>query len=154
MCWRYVEYWIHMALSDSLLCLFSGQVERRGGSYVVEIPESELDPGTVREGQVYRVGLLPAVEASESEASTASTTSEPSAGMSARASQPDRGPPVEEGDVREVEIEDIGEQGDGLARIGPGYVVFVPGTDVGDRVRIEITDARENFAFAEAIGAP
>jgi len=60
-------------------------------------------------------------------------------------------PPIDEGDIREVEIEDLGEKGDGIARIPPGYVVFVENTSPGDRVRIKISDARDNFAFAEVI---
>lgn len=58
---------------------------------------------------------------------------------------------VEEGNVLDVEIEDIGDQGDGLARVGPGYVVIVPDTQVGDRVTVEITEARENVAFADMV---
>lgn len=62
-------------------------------------------------------------------------------------------PPVEEGELREVEIEDTGEKGDGIARVGPGYVVFVSDTKVGDRVTVRITQARDNFAFAEVVEA-
>jgi predicted RNA-binding protein with TRAM domain len=58
---------------------------------------------------------------------------------------------VSEGEVLEVDIEDMGRQGDGIARIGPGYVVFVSDTNVGDRVRVRITSTRENFAFAEPV---
>ena len=140
-----------MDLSD-LLCLFSARVERRDGSYVFEVPEQEMEFGPVREGETYRVGLYPAAEPSQDD-----TPPSARAAKSARMETPSgrrgrsEGPPVEEGDARQVEIEDLGEQGDGLARIGPGYVVFVPGTDVGDRVRIRITDARENFAFADVV---
>ncbi|MFC6906734.1 TRAM domain-containing protein [Halalkalicoccus tibetensis] len=38
-------------------------------------------------------------------------------------------PPVTEGNHRTVEIETIGEQGDGIARVERGYVVIVPDTD-------------------------
>ena len=55
--------------------------------------------------------------------------------------------PVGAGDRIEVDVVDVGDQGDGIARIGPGYVVFVPETTVGDRVTVEITEARDNFAF-------
>ena len=60
-------------------------------------------------------------------------------------------PPVDEGDIREVEIEDIGSQGDGIARVDRGYVVFVSETKPGDRVNIRITETRENVAFAEVV---
>lgn len=137
-----------MNLPDSLRCMFSARVDRQDGSFVVEIPEEEVDLGTVNKGQVYKAALL-------------STPDSAKAGKTAVADSPtqtrdnqerrEQEPPVEEGEIREVEIEDLGDQGDGLARIGPGYVVFVPGTRVGDQVRIEITDARENVAFADLL---
>ncbi|AGF96782.1 methyltransferase [Methanosarcina mazei Tuc01] len=45
--------------------------------------------------------------------------------------------PVEEGEVYDVTIQDLARQGDGIARI-EGFVIFVPGTKVGDEVRIKI----------------
>ncbi|WP_328766624.1 TRAM domain-containing protein [Haloarcula nitratireducens] len=60
-----------------------------------------------------------------------------------------QGPPVEEGETRRVEIEDIGEQGDGVARVERGYVVIVPDTELGERVAVEIQTVTENVAFAE-----
>jgi predicted RNA-binding protein with TRAM domain len=60
-------------------------------------------------------------------------------------------PPVEEGEQRDVEIEDIGEQGDGISRVDRGFVVIVPDTEQGERVTVQITDVRENVAFAEVV---
>jgi predicted RNA-binding protein with TRAM domain len=60
-------------------------------------------------------------------------------------------PPVEEGETREVEIEDLGEQGDGITRVERGFVVIVPDTKESERVNIEITDVRQNVAFAEIV---
>jgi predicted RNA-binding protein with TRAM domain len=146
-----------MISPDRLLCLFSAQVEEREDSYVLEVPKSEIDHGAVHPGEVYRVGLVPAPARSSVTDSADGGTPESGSNASAvSASSPSRTagvdePPVEEGEVRPVEIEDLGDQGDGLARIGPGYVVFVPDTDVGDRVRVRITDVRENFAFAEVV---
>jgi predicted RNA-binding protein with TRAM domain len=60
-------------------------------------------------------------------------------------------PPVNEGETREVEIEDIGEQGDGITRVERGFVVIVPDTKESERVKIEITDVRQNVAFAEVV---
>jgi predicted RNA-binding protein with TRAM domain len=39
---------------------------------------------------------------------------------------------VTEGETLQLDIEDVGDQGDGLARVGPGYVVFVPRFDMPD----------------------
>jgi predicted RNA-binding protein with TRAM domain len=58
--------------------------------------------------------------------------------------------PVEEGKVYEAKIEDIGREGDGLARI-QNFVVFVPGTKVGDEVKIRITKVHRRMAFGEVV---
>ena len=71
-------------------------------------------------------------------------------------SQPDpsqtQGPPVEEGEVRTVSIDTLGDQGDGIAKVERGFIVIVPGTKPGDRVEVEITDVKETVAFAETVG--
>jgi Predicted RNA-binding protein, contains TRAM domain len=61
------------------------------------------------------------------------------------------GPPVEEGEQRDVEIEHLGDQGDGIAKVERGYVVIVPETTTRDRVTVEMQQVRENVAFAESI---
>jgi predicted RNA-binding protein with TRAM domain len=139
-------------------CLFSARIEERSGDYVVQIPTSELDLGTLDVGSVYRVGLYPAHEAGGGDRSEGRTAERGRPASAARdrpaAADADRsgdGPPVEEGEVLELEVEDVGDQGDGLARVGPGYVVFVPEARVGDRPRVRITTVRENFAFAERV---
>ena len=59
--------------------------------------------------------------------------------------------PVELGKEYDVEIEDISRRGQGIARI-EGFVVFVPDTKPGDRVRVKITRIGERFAEAEVVG--
>lgn len=127
-----------MEISDDLKCLFSAKIESNNGSTVISVPERELEIGDLEEGDYYRVAIFSSAAQSASNGTASSEDRE-------------RGAPVEEGEQYEVEIEDIGEQGDGIARIGPGYIVFVPSTNIGDRVTVEITDARENFAFAEVV---
>ncbi len=58
--------------------------------------------------------------------------------------------PVREGDRLEVEIDDVGHEGDGITRVG-GYTVFVPGTEAGETVEIRITDVKPRFGFAERV---
>lgn len=130
-----------MEISDSLLCLFSAQVERRDESYVIEIPEQELQLGELNEGETYRVTML---SGGDTEAV------EPESGASRR-DRDDPTPPVEEGETRIVEVEDIGDQGDGITRVERGFVVIVPETEQGERVTVEITDVRENVAFADVV---
>ncbi|MDD2439574.1 MAG: TRAM domain-containing protein [Methanosarcinaceae archaeon] len=58
--------------------------------------------------------------------------------------------PVEEGEIYEVTIQDIARQGDGIARI-EGFVIFVPGTKVGDEVKIKVDRVLPKFAFASLV---
>jgi predicted RNA-binding protein with TRAM domain len=58
--------------------------------------------------------------------------------------------PVEEGEVYDVTIQDLARQGDGIARI-EGFVIFVPGTKVGDEVRIKVERVLPKFAFASVV---
>lgn len=130
-----------MEIPDQLRCLFSATVEERGGSFVVEVPEQEIQLGDLQDGETYRVALFESPSTDEAD----DTEREP---------QPNQGPqtpPVEEGEQRTVEIEDIGEQGDGITRVERGFVVIVPDTEQGERVTVEITDVRQNVAFAEVV---
>ena len=133
-----------MEISEELECLFSASIEERDGSYVIDVPERELQVGDLREGDTYRVALV----------SSPARSGPGPVEQGKTDSQQERDapePPVEEGEVRDVEIEDIGEQGDGIARVERGFVVIVPDTDETERVRIEITDVRRNVAFAEVV---
>jgi predicted RNA-binding protein with TRAM domain len=58
--------------------------------------------------------------------------------------------PINVGEEHEVKIEDVGRDGDGIARI-EGFVIFVTGAKVGDEVKIRINSTRRNFAFAEIV---
>jgi len=57
---------------------------------------------------------------------------------------------VERGRRYEVQIIDIGREGDGIARIG-NTRVYVPGTTKGDSITIEITQLRANFAIGKKV---
>ena len=132
-----------MEISEQLRCLFSAPVEKQGDSYVVEVPEQEVRHGELQPGQSYRVAIL----SSSASDDTKDATTEPGN---------DRGPPVppvEEGEQRTVEIEDLGEQGDGITRVERGFVVIVPDTEQGERVTVEITDVRENVASRKLLSA-
>ena len=165
-------------LTDSLKCLFTGEVEEsETGEYVVRIPQTEVEHDTVRNGETYRVVLLDREAAagaggSGGGASAGGSVTNESANRSAggqsdaaprRSSDSQttgnrtnhdptaNGPPVSEGDVRDVTIETLGDQGDGIAKIERGYVVIVPDAELGDEVTVEITSVRENVSFASVI---
>ena len=135
-----------MEISDKLLCLFSADVTIEDDKYVVEVPRREIETGSVEPGETYRVALISddsdSSEQSESQSSSESTSS-------GAPSEPQ--PPVEEGEVRYVEVEDIGKQGDGIARVERGYVIIVPDAEIGERVKVEITEVKSNFAVGEII---
>ncbi|RAW46404.1 23S rRNA (uridine(2552)-2'-O)-methyltransferase [Halorubrum sp. 48-1-W] len=56
------------------------------------------------------------------------------------------------GDRLEVTVEERGDEGDGIAYVD-GYTLFVPGTDPGETVTIEVTDVKPRFGFAERVEA-
>lgn len=130
-----------MEISERLRCLFSATVEAQDESFVVEIPKDEVELGTIEQDSTYRVALLPTAATNEAEATAAKPQREPDTQEA----------PVEEGETRTVEIEDIGDQGDGITRVERGFIVIVPDTDRGERVTIEITDVQENVAFADVV---
>jgi 23S rRNA (uracil1939-C5)-methyltransferase len=59
--------------------------------------------------------------------------------------------PCARGEVLEVTIEKIIFGGDGLSRTPEGFVIFVPFTAEGERVRVRITERKKNHARAEVL---
>jgi len=58
--------------------------------------------------------------------------------------------PVTVGAEYEARIEDTAREGDGIARI-EGFVIFVPGTKVGDQVKIQIDRVMRRFAIGHKV---
>ncbi|WP_313692941.1 RlmE family RNA methyltransferase [Halorarum halobium] len=58
--------------------------------------------------------------------------------------------PVAEDDEVELKIVDVGDEGDGIARI-EGFTVFVSGAEEGETVRARVGDVKPRFAFAERL---
>jgi predicted RNA-binding protein with TRAM domain len=58
--------------------------------------------------------------------------------------------PVEQGKEYEVEIKETSRRGDGVARI-EGFVVFVPQTKPGDKVKVKINTVGPRFATGEVV---
>ncbi|WP_281195752.1 TRAM domain-containing protein [Halorubrum sp. F4] len=133
-------------ISDSLRSLFSAQIEDRDGSYVVDIPASEVEHDALAADETYRIAIL------ASESSTEQKTQQDQHHSTAQEAAPtSQGPPVDEGDVRDVTIETTGDQGDGIAKVERGYVVIVPGGQPGDKPTVEIEQVQENVAFASIV---
>jgi len=131
-----------MEISEQLLCLFSASVTESEDGYTIEVPKREVDTGEIAVGETYRVALI-------DDAAASSATIEDSSTVDSDSGEPQ--PPVEPGELRYVEIEDIGKQGDGIARVERGYVIIVPGGEIGERVKIEVSEVKSNFAVGEII---
>lgn len=128
-----------MQISDKLLCLFNAEIEERDGSYYLAVPDQEVDSGTLETEQSYRIAVIaPDIADGTTEREAPTPPREPQ-------------PPVEVGEIRYVEIEDIGKQGDGIARVERGYVIIVPGAEMGEQVKIEVSEVKPNFAVGEII---
>ncbi len=134
-----------MDIPTELRTLFSTQIDQREGSFVIEIPREEVDIGNIQRGEAYRVAILPGLV---SEAGT--DDSEVGSGWTLD----NPGPPVEEGERRTVEMENLGDQGDGITRVERGFVVIVSDASPGEEVIIEITHVQENVAFADVVDRP
>lgn len=123
---------------ETLTCKFTSEIENQHGRYIVEIPENEIEYGTLSTGDVCQIS----VQKVENADTTETTPGTDSNGQT---------PPVTEGERHTVEIEDLGEQGDGIARVDRGYVLIIPGTDLGDEVTVEIKQTNQNYGFAEVV---
>jgi len=130
-----------MEIPTQLHCLFAGVVEQRDGTYLIEVPEREIDHGDLQQGETYRVAVLESPATDDADEPRTDSVRE----------QTPRTPPVSEGEQRTVNIEDIGDQGDGITRVERGFVVIVPETERNERVTVEITDVAKNVAFAEVL---
>ena len=61
--------------------------------------------------------------------------------------------PVRVGEEYDVKIESLSKRGDsGVARV-QGLVIFVPGTKVGDAVKVKITKVGQGYATAEVVNS-
>jgi predicted RNA-binding protein with TRAM domain len=58
--------------------------------------------------------------------------------------------PVKVNQEVEVVVDDIGSRGDGIARI-QGFLIFVPHSKIGERVKVRVLSVGEKFAIAEKV---
>jgi predicted RNA-binding protein with TRAM domain len=133
-------------IPDSLRSVFSATVHKRDGTYVVEVPSGELNHDAVSLGETYRIAVFDSPTTAQEEHEPTSVDR----AQSDRQREPS-GPPVEEGEIRDVTIETIGDQGDGIAKVDRGYVVIIPDAQPGDEPTVEIEQVQENVAFASVV---
>jgi predicted RNA-binding protein with TRAM domain len=140
-------------IPDTLRCLFTAPLERQGDTYHIEVPASEVEVETISEDTVYRVAILESENARrtlapgqlQEQAHSQDLSRERTNGQPANPDQP-----VAEGDVVDVEIESLGSEGDGLAKID-GFAVFVPSGTPGDTLTVKIVEVNQTVAHARAI---
>jgi predicted RNA-binding protein with TRAM domain len=58
--------------------------------------------------------------------------------------------PVEVGKEYDVTISDTSKRGEGIAKID-GFVIFVPGTKMGQNTRIKVTSVSDRFASGQVV---
>ena len=58
--------------------------------------------------------------------------------------------PVERGKEYDVQVTEISRKGDGIARI-QGFVIFVKNGQVGQNVKVKVTQIGSTFATAEIV---
>ena len=124
-----------MKHSDNPLCVYSARIVEGADDYVIQVPDREIELETVRPDATYKIAML--------------ELPDPEGTSQSGPRQSDESPPVDVGDEIKVEIESLGEEGDGVARIERGFVIFVPDTDVGEQVTIEVKKLLDSVGFAE-----
>lgn len=111
--------------------LFDRKFEKDGDDFVIRLPAHKCDLSLFDPGSPVVITL--------------------EQGGHHEATDVDSQPPVEEGETLNVDIEELGRQGDGIAFVEESFVVFVPETDVGDSVMVQIDSTDENFAHASVV---
>lgn len=115
-------------------------VLKPGGDFVVKVFEGrDVDDLRERMGEEFEYARATSPDASRDESSEIYLIAK--GRMTA---------PVEVGDTLSVTIENVGDEGDGIAKIEK-YTVFVPDTERGETVEVEITDVKPRFGFAKRV---
>lgn len=134
-------------IPDSLRTLFSAALTEEGDTYTISVPANEIEQGTLRVGETYRIVVLDG----DQQSTGGDTDVAESPSSVDDSDQPQPAPPVSVGEVREVDIDSVGDQGDGIAKVERGFVVIVPGAEPGDQPTVEIEQVQPNVAFATVI---
>jgi len=58
--------------------------------------------------------------------------------------------PVREGDVVEATVEDVGEEGDGIAKVD-GFTLFVDGVTEGETIDVRVDEVKPRYGFAQPV---
>ncbi|ERH06175.1 MAG: putative RNA-binding protein, contains TRAM domain protein [Halonotius sp. J07HN4] len=138
-----------MEIPEQLACLYTAELTKTEEGYTLNVPAREIEQGSIDPEETVQVAVLAKSDSPTETTETAETTATTHQSDEHTPSQPE--PPVSEGETRVVEIEDVGDQGDGITRVERGYVVIVPETDEGETVEIRIETVQPNVAFGTVI---
>jgi len=146
---RTLNLLVMVDIPDTIRSVFTATIESDDESYTFEVPASEVRHDAIQPGETYRIAVL------EAEGTTARSESQlsdsPSGSSSAVGEHGSPEPPVEEGKIRDVSVEAVGDQGDGIAKVDRGYVVIVPEAQPGEVPTVEIEQVQQNVAFASIV---
>ncbi|MGL4736786.1 MAG: TRAM domain-containing protein, partial [Cellulosilyticaceae bacterium] len=57
---------------------------------------------------------------------------------------------IEKNEIYELEIMDLGEDGEGIAKLG-NFIICVPDVMMGDVVKVRLVKVRKNIAYGKVI---
>lgn len=144
-----------MTDSQNMLSVFASAIKEEDGEYYIEVPSNEIEHGPLNEGEDIQV-VIQEQEGTVSIQGQGNQHQHSGGGSRNRSRNGGRNTsqnqqPVDVGDVKRVNIESIGDQGDGIARVDRGYVLIIPDTEVGDEAKVRVTNVNENYADAEVV---
>lgn len=150
-----------MTDSQNMLSVFASAIKEEDGEYYIEVPSNEIEHGPLNEGEDIQVVIREqegnvSIQGQGNQHQHKNQHQHNSGGSRNRSRNGGRNnshdqQPVSTGDVKRVNIESIGDQGDGIARVDRGYVLIIPDTEVGDEAKVRVTNVNENYADAEVI---
>ncbi|MFC7216200.1 deoxyribonuclease [Saliphagus sp. GCM10025334] len=106
-------------IPSSLRSLFSAPIEEQDGTYIIEVPSSEVEYGAVTADETYRVAIFESPTSAESSIQQGPQQRPSRESVNRAPSEP----LVDEGEVRDLTIEIIGDQGDGIAKVERGETI-------------------------------
>ncbi len=138
-----------ISIPDRLQALITSRPTETEGRMQIELPKELVDQAAVDPGAVYQVAVLPAETKDTADDGHDTASSADASAPSSTADQPE--PPVEEGEIRTVTIDTLGDQGDGITRVERGFVVIVADAKPDEEVTVEIDTVQSNVAFASIV---
>ncbi len=130
-------------IPDSLRSVFTASVEADDDRHVISVPKNAVERESLAVAEPYQFAIFPTTEMADGDEESWRYPSEAPMRQAA--------PPVQDGEILDVTIETLGDQGDGIAKVDRGYVLIVPDGKPGEKLRVEVEDVKQNVAFANIV---